>query len=142
MAYYTKEQRKKARETIDNMKTFGMMLSDAFKNQGVDYDELSQELSDQTHLVNPKIIKSWEEDKLYPDISIIYKLCEKYKLNPNEMLLAKQVMQECGVASVNVRLMKNISAVIEVSIWTIHYAIRIIPFAIVIIGLIIIGLRH
>jgi len=130
---YTKEQRKKAAHELDNMKTMGMMLSEAFHEQGIDYQQLSADLTDQTHYITPQLIKDWELDRAFPDITIIYKLSERYHLNPNELLYAKQMMMECGIASVNVRLLKNISFSIELFLWILYYAKQILPFIAVIV---------
>ena len=74
---------------LDNYKTFGAQLKEGMDAKGYSRQRLSEELSSKKLYVSEKDVDNWQKDKIYPDITTIYLICEMLELNPNDLLLAK-----------------------------------------------------
>ena len=101
---------------LDEYKTFGMQLVEAMNEKGYSKSKLSEELSERKQYVPEKEIAAWQKDKRYPDITIIYMLCEILDMNPNDLLEAKQLMQEAGLSSINMQAIRVVCRVLDKSI--------------------------
>ena len=101
---------------LDEYKTFGMQLSEAMNEKGYSKSRLSEELSQRKQYVPEKEIEAWQKDRKYPDITIIYMLAEMLDMNPNDLLEAKQLMQEAGLSSINMQAIRVVCRILDKSI--------------------------
>ena len=92
---------------LDEYKTFGMQLVEAMNEKGYSKSRLSEELSQRKQYFSEKEIESWQKDRKYPDITVIYMLAEMLDIHPNDLLEAKQLMQEAGLSSINMQAIRN-----------------------------------
>ena len=110
---------------LDEYKTFGTQLTEGMKIKGYSKQALSEELISREHYIVEKTIARWQRDLEYPDITIIYILAEVLELNVNNLLIAKQLMQKYGLASINMELMKKICKFFDKSFVFAYYFIKI-----------------
>ena len=111
---------------LDNYKTFGMQVDEGMRNKGYSNFKLSEEISDRKCYASEKTIERWKKDLEYPDITIIYILAELLELNPNNLLKSKQLMQEAGINSINMQLMRVIGRILGKSLVFTYYFINIL----------------
>ena len=119
------KQQKEAMEQLNNLKTFGMQIREGRDKCGYSKSRLAEELTDRRHTVTEKDIARCERESRYPDIDLMYKIAEKLKLDPNEMLHAKQVMQEAGLNLVDMISIRTFCKLLDGSIWFFYYASRV-----------------
>lgn len=110
---------------LDEYKTFGMQLTEGMKVKDYSKQALSEELIKREHYVVEKTIAKWQKDLEYPDIAIIYILAEILELDVNHLLIAKQLMQQYGLASINMELMKKICKFFDKTFVFAYYFIKI-----------------
>ena len=110
---------------LDEYKTFGTQLAEGMKIKGYSKQALSEELISRNHYIVEKTIARWQRDLEYPDITIIYLLAEILDLNVNNLLIAKQLMQKYGLASINMELMKKVCKFFDKSLVFAYYFIKI-----------------
>ena len=96
-----KRDRVKALKELEECDTFGNQIKKAMDLHGYGVLRIQEELGNQKIYASEKDIRAWLKDRKYPDITIIYKLCEMLDMNPNELIKAKQLMQEAGLASID-----------------------------------------
>lgn len=101
---------------LDEYKTFGMQLVEAMNEKGYSKSRLSEELSQRKQYVPEKEIEAWQKDRKYPDITVIYMLAEMLDIHPNDLLEAKQLMQEAGLSSINMQAIRVVCRVLDKSI--------------------------
>ncbi len=130
------KQQKEAMDQLNNLKTFGVQIREGRDKCGYSKSRLAEELTDRRHTVTEKDIARWERESRYPDIDLIYKLAEKLKLDPNEMLHAKQVMQEAGLNLVDMISIRTVCKILDGSIWFFYYANRIFIISVLAIAII------
>lgn len=110
---------------LDEYKTFGTQLSEAMYRQGYSKQALSEELIKRGHYIVEKTIDKWQKDLAYPDITIMYILAEILELNINNLLISKQLMQQMGLSSINMVLIKKICKFFDKSLVFAYYFIKI-----------------
>lgn len=110
----------KARKKIGEFKTFSEYLKDGMENKGISIDNLEDKFAQRKIQHSSKEIKYWLKEAKYPDITDIYILAEVLELSPNDLLEAKQNMQEAGLNAVDMLTMRVICNFIDVSIWKLH----------------------
>lgn len=111
---------------LDSYKTFGQQVKNAMDEKGYSRQRLSEELSSKKLYVSEKDVDNWQKDKTYPDITTIYLISEMLDLNPNDLLTAKQLMQEAGIASINMQLIRVICRILDKSILFSYWLIKTI----------------
>ena len=111
---------------LDSYKTFGQQVKNAMEEKGYSRQRLSEELSSKKLYVSEKDVDNWQKDKAYPDITTIYLISEMLDLNPNDLLIAKQLMQEAGIASINMQLIRVICRILDKSILFSYWLIKTI----------------
>ncbi len=121
-----RKEQKEAMEQLKNLKTFGEMIREGRNKCGFSKSSLAEILTDRYELVTERDISKWERDAKYPDITLIYKICDKLKLDPNEMLKAKLIMQESGLNSIDMVWIRTICKLLDMSIWGAYYLCRVI----------------
>lgn len=121
-----KEEKLKLLKQLDTYKTFGTQLTEGMYIKGYSKQSLSEELIQRNFYIVEKTITKWQKDLEYPDITIIYILAEILNLNVNNLLIAKQLMQQCGLISINIELMQKICKFFNKSLVFSYYFIRII----------------
>lgn len=120
---------------LDNYKTFGIQLKEGMEEKGYSRQRLSEELSSKKLYVSEKDVDNWLKDKIYPDITTIYLICEMLELNPNDLLLAKQLMQEAGLGSINMQLIRVVCGVLNKSLVFSYWIVRTLFFTGLVIAL-------
>jgi transcriptional regulator with XRE-family HTH domain len=117
-----KKDQLKILKELDEYKTFGKQLREAMDLHGYSRSRIQDELSEQKLYATEKEIANWENDKSYPDITTIYKLAEMLDLDPNNLLKAKQLMQEAALGSIDMLTIRVVCGVLEKSLvfafWT------------------------
>lgn len=121
---------------LDNYKTFGIQLKEGMEEKGYSRQRLSEELSSKKLYVSEKDVDNWQKDKIYPDITTIYLICEMLELNPNDLLLAKQLMQEAGLGSINMQLIRVVCGVLNKSLVFSYWLVRTLFFTVLVIALV------
>lgn len=89
-----KEEKIKILKQLDEYKTFGTQISEGMYKQGYSKQALSEVLIQRGHYIVEKTIAKWQKDLAYPDITVMYILAEVLELNINNLLAAKQLMQQ------------------------------------------------
>lgn len=110
----------KARKKFGEFKTFGEYLKDGMDEKGISILSLEDKLAEKKNPHTEKEIKLWTKDAYYPDITTIYMLAEIFEIHPNDLLEAKQNMQEAGLNAVDMITMRVICNFIDISIWKLH----------------------
>lgn len=110
----------KARKKFGEFKTFGEYLKEGMNEKGISVISLEDKLAQRKNPHSEKEIKLWLKEALYPDITTIYMLSEIFEIHPNDLLEAKQNMQEAGLNAVDMLTMRVICNFIDVSIWKLH----------------------
>lgn len=110
----------KARKKIGEFKTFGEYISEGRDKKGYSISTLEDILAKKKCSTPEKTIKLWEKDAAYPDITTIYVLAEVLEIHPNDLLEAKQNMQEAGLNAIDMLTMRVICNFIDISIWKLH----------------------
>lgn len=113
---------------LDDYKTFGTQLKEAMDKKGYSRLKLSEVLSSKKLYISEKDVDNWQKDKVYPDITTIYLICEILELNPNDLLLAKQLMQEAGLGSINMQLIRVVCGVLNKSLVFSYWFVRTLFF--------------
>lgn len=122
----------KARKKIGEFKTFGEYIREGRDKKGYSTFTLEDMLANRRNSVPERTIKLWEKDAVYPDITTIYMLAEILEIHPNDLLEAKQNMQEAGLNSVDMLTMRVICNFIDISIWKLHIINNILFWVILI----------
>lgn len=110
----------KARKKIGEFKTFGQYLKEGMDEKGISTASLEDKLAQKKNPHTEKEIKLWLKEAMYPDITTIYMLSEIFEIHPNDLLEAKQNMQEAGLNAIDMLIMRVICNFIDVSIWKLH----------------------
>ena len=111
---------------IGEFKTFGEYISEGRDKKGFSRSSLAEKIIDKGYQVSEKDVKLWEKDAWYPDITMIYLLSEILEIHPNDLLLAKQFMQEAGLNAIDMVTMRVICKFIDISIMTVFWMNRIL----------------
>lgn len=114
-----------AHKKIGEFKAFGQYIREGRDKKGYSKSRLVETIVNKGYKVTEKDIKSWEKDAYYPDITMIYLIAEILEINPNDLLLAKQYMQEAGLNAIDMATMRFICKFIDVSIMTVFWINRI-----------------
>lgn len=120
------EKRREALEKLNNIKTFGNLISEGREKKGYSKSTLSDKIANKKIYVSEKTITLWEKDLRYPDITLIYILAELLEINPTQLLTAKQLMQESGLNAIDMVTMRVVCKLFDMSIMGIFYLNRII----------------
>lgn len=115
----------KAHKKLGEFKTFGEYIKEGMEKKDYSIDMLEDMIAKKGYEISGKQIKYWQKDAAYPDITMIYVLAELLELNPNELLLAKQYMQEAGLSSIDMMVMRVVCNLIDTTIWKIHQIMTI-----------------
>ena len=110
----------KARKKLGEFKTFGEYLKDGMDKKGISSATLEDIFAQKKNSHAEKEIKLWMNDLYYPDITTIYQLAEIFEIHPNDLLEAKQNMQEAGLNAVDMLTMRVVCNFIDISIWKLH----------------------
>lgn len=121
-------KRKEALKKLNSMKTFGQLISEGRDKYGISKSSLVDKLTTKTAYITERDITLWEKDLKYPDITVIYMLAEVLKINPTDLLEAKQVFQTAGLKSVDMVTMRVICKIFDISIMGIFYLDRVLFF--------------
>ena len=124
----------KARKKIGEFKTFGEYIREGRDKKGISILSLQDKLAQKNNCISEKKIKLWEKDAEYPDITTIYMLAEILEIHPNDLLEAKQNMQEAGLNAIDMVTMRVICNFIDISIWKLHIFNNIM-FWVILIGI-------
>lgn len=109
-----------ARKKIGEFKTFGEYLKDGMERTGVSISALEDRFAEKKNTHTEKEIKLWLRDAYYPDITTIYMISEILEIHPNDLLEAKQNMQEAGLNAIDMLTMRVVCNFIDISIWKLH----------------------
>lgn len=104
-------------------KEFGEWLYELRKEHNLTYEELVNKIN--IPKVQVKNLRKWERSLEYPDLDTIYKLSEIFKIPSEELLSSKEETLKKGVGKINVRLIRTISYILNVSIYTAIWITRI-----------------
>ena len=115
-----------ARKKLGEFKTFGQYILEARDKKGYSRLSLIEKIVDKGYDVSEKDVKLWEKDLWYPDITMIYELAEILDIHPNDLLEAKQLMQEAGLSAIDMVTMRVVCKFIDVSIMTVFWVNRIL----------------
>lgn len=110
----------KARKKIGEFTTFSEYLQKGMEIKDYTIYNLMDIFEKRNVHHTEKEIKFWIKEAKYPDISDIYILAEVLELSPNDLLEAKQNMQEAGLNAVDMLTMRVVCNLIDVSIWKLH----------------------
>lgn len=116
----------KARKKFGEFKTFGEYLKEGMDKKGFSSATLEDKFAERKNPHSEKEIKLWLKEAKYPDITTIYMLSEFLEIHPNDLLEAKQNMQEAGLNAVDMLTMRVICNLIDISIWKLHIINNII----------------
>lgn len=105
------------------IKEFGEWLYELRKEHNLTYEELVNKIN--IPKVQVKNLRKWERSLEYPDLDTIYKLSEIFKIPSEELLASKEETLKKGVGKINVRLIRTISYILNVSIYTAIWITRI-----------------
>lgn len=122
----------KVHKKYGEFKTFGQYLKEGMDRKGISRASLSDKIAEKGYTVSEKEIKLWEKDAWYPDITMIYILAEIFEIHPNDLLEAKQFMQEVGLNSIDMLTMRVVCNFIDVSIWKVHCFLNVFKWFILI----------
>lgn len=104
----------------ENKKEIGkgieVLLRELREKNNWTYLEVVEKLN--TMELTEKEVKKWEYGLKYPDLDMIYKLSELYRVPSEEFVQAKNNSYEKGYASINVYTIKWICYILNVSIYT------------------------
>lgn len=114
-----------ANKKIGEFKTFGQYIIEGRDKQGLSRFSLVEKIANKGYEVSEKEIKLWERDAWYPDITMIYLLAEILEIHPNDLLLAKQFMQEAGLNAIDMVTMRVVCKFVDISIMTVFWINRI-----------------
>jgi transcriptional regulator with XRE-family HTH domain len=104
-------------------KEFGQWLYELRKEHNLTYEELVNKIN--IPKVQVKNLRKWERSLEYPDLDTIYKLSEIFKIPSEELLSSKEETLKKGIGKINVRLIRTISYILNVSIYTAIWITRI-----------------
>lgn len=125
----------KAHKKMGEFKTFGEYIKEGRNNLNISKFTLAERIIDRGQYATEKDVTLWEKDAWYPDITIIYLLAEILEIHPNDLLKAKQLMQEAGLNSIDMLTMRVVCNFIDVSIWKIHQVNQVLFWVMLIICL-------
>lgn len=115
-----------ARKKLGEFKTFGQYILEARDKKGYSRLSLIEKIIEKGYDISEKEVKLWEKDLWYPDITMIYLLAEILDIHPNDLLEAKQLMQEAGLSAIDMATMRVVCKFIDVSIMTVFWINRIL----------------
>jgi len=115
----------KVHKKIGEFKTFGQMIKEGRDKKGLSCFSLVERIIDRGYEITEKDVKRWENDTWYPDITMIYVLSEILEIHPNDLLAAKQFMQEAGLNSIDMVTMRVVCKFFDISIMTVFWFNRI-----------------
>ena len=125
------EKRKKDRkENLENKKGIEELLVELRTKKSLSRMELLEKLEKSN--LTEKDIKKWEIGLSYPDLDIIYKLSEIYRVPSTEFVKAKNNSYENGLAGINKRIIRwfvytlNVSFYVGVVFTVILYVVTFI----------------
>ena len=104
---------KNEKENVENKKGIEELLVELRTREGLSRIELLYKLNDSN--LTEKDIKKWEIGLKYPDLNIIYKLSEIYKVPSTEFVKAKNNSYEKGLAGVNKKIIRWFVYTLDVS---------------------------
>lgn len=130
------KKRRAALEKMNNMKTFGKIISEGRDKCGMSKSLLVAKITERKGNATERDVTLWEKDLKYPDITIIYLLAEILKLDPIELLESKHVFQEAGLNSIDMVTMRVVCKLVDMSIMGIFYMNRVLFWIALIGGLI------
>lgn len=114
-----------ANKKIGEFKTFGQYILEGRDKKGLSRLSLAERILEKGYEVSEKEIKRWEKDAWYPDITMIYVLAEILEIHPNDLLEAKQFMQEAGLNAIDMVTMRVVCKFVDISIMTVFWMNRI-----------------
>ena len=110
------EKRKKDRkENLENKKGIEELLVELRTKKSLSRMELLEKLEKSN--LTEKDIKKWEIGLSYPDLDIIYKLSEIYRVPSTEFVKAKNNSYENGLAGINKRIIRWFVYTLNVSFY-------------------------
>lgn len=122
------ENEKNEQEMVIETRTIEEFLKDLRNQKKWSYLELMEELHKVGITLEEKTIKKWEYGLVYPDIDIIYKLSEIYKVPARNFIEAKNNSFEEGLKSVNMTFIKWFCYFTGISVKIAYYGLYIIIF--------------
>ena len=120
------KKRREALERMNSMKTFGQLVSEGRDKYGISKSSLVDKITSRKEYVTEKDITLWEKDLAYPDITIIYMIAEILKINPTDLLEAKQIFQTSGLNAIDMVTMRVVCKLCDISIMAIFYLNRVL----------------
>lgn len=114
-----------AHKKIGEFKTFGQYIMEGRDKKGLSRLSLVERIIDKGYEASERDIKLWERDAWYPDITMIYVLAEILEISPNDLLAAKQFMQEAGLNAIDMVTMRVVCKFVDISIMTVFWMNRI-----------------
>ena len=110
-----KKAEQKRQKNIENEKGIEELLIELRKKEGLSRIELLEKLNDSN--LTEKDIKKWEIGLSYPDLDIIYKLSEIYKVPSTEFVKAKNNSYEKGLVGINKKIIRWFVYTLNVSFY-------------------------
>ena len=108
----------------ENYIDFGQWLSGLRKEKGLSEEQLVEKIN----MVNvQKInIKKWERDLEFPNLDVIYKLSEIYRISSAEIIDRKQKTLQAGLDGIHMYIIRVISLLMGISIYGTIWFCRIL----------------
>ncbi len=106
------------------IREFGQWLYELRKQHELTYEELVEKIN--IPKIEIKNLKKWERNLEYPDLETIYRLSEIFNIPSEELLTSKEQTLKKGVGKINVQLIRFISYILNVSIYTAIWIMRIV----------------
>ncbi len=106
------------------IREFGQWLYELRKQHELTYEELVEKIN--IPKIEIKNLKKWERNIEYPDLETIYRLSEIFNIPSEELLTSKEQTLKKGVGKINVQLIRFISYILNVSIYTAIWIMRIV----------------
>ena len=108
----------------ENYIDFGQWLSELRKEKGLSEEQLVEKIN----MVNvQKInIKKWERDLEFPNLDVIYKLSEIYRISSAEIIDRKQKTLQAGLDGIHMYIIRVISLLMGISIYGTIWFCRIL----------------
>ena len=101
------------------LKYFGDFLRELRLKNNYTYEYIADKLN--MINVDANKIKRWEHDLDFPDLDCIYKLSDFFNVPASELLAYKQFSLDEGMKHVHVKLIRFISFILGVSMYTVIY---------------------
>ena len=96
-------------------RTLEVLLKDLRESKNWTFIHIVEELNKMGIIVDDKLVKKWEIGLEYPDLDIIYKLSELYKIPSENFIMAKTNSLNEGLQSIHMLLIKWICYFTDVS---------------------------